>query len=776
VADVYVTLNGKSGPPPGGVDQLPPPPRLRPGRFGEVERGRRGAPPQIATPRIDGYEVLRELGRGGMGVVYLARQAGLDRLVAVKVMRWPHAGIEDVLRFRSEATAAARLQHPNIVQIHEVGEQDGQPFFVLEYVGGGSLARRLGGTPLAPREAAQVVETVARAVHYAHERGIIHRDLKPSNLLLTESKEDASGGSSPWPAVKIADFGLAKHVVDADTSAAGLTASGAVLGTPSYMAPEQALGRGREITPATDVYALGAILYETLTGGPPFRAATSLETMQQVLTHEPVPPARLQPQASGDVETICLKCLRKERSGRYATALDLAEDLRRYLAGEPIRARRARPVERLWRLGRRNPKVAVLVAALVAVFIGGFIGVFAQWRRAERQQLETAKNYALARKVVSDYFAALGDDPLLDHPGSLPLRRDMLQTAMTHFEDLRRQGDDDPELLANLGRACYCLGQLEFHAGAVKESQRSYERAVALQEELAGAQPESVSLQSDLARTYEALGRSLYQTTAFSAAHEILERSMAIRRRLYDADPGDPDRRHEMALSLMRFGDVHRAAYSYALERRSPDAARLGERSAAEGVPLLREARDRLQALVAEHPEKIAYQSSLGGTFNNIGLTFSLLGRHEEALTAFQSAIDRHAPIFSNARHAARYRYSMSVHYFNLGRYALVPLDRPAEAAEAARAARKVNPQDPENLTRAARVLALAATMLADDDQELSRRCADEAMDALTDAVRNGLPSGKFLSHKDLLAALESREDFIKLRAEYMAAKAPASN
>jgi serine/threonine protein kinase len=761
VAEVHVAMNVSSCPPPGGVDQLPPPPRrLRSGLFEEREGGKRAAAPQLPAPRIAGYEVLRELGRGGMGVVYLARQAGLDRLVAVKVMRWPHAGIEDVLRFRTEAAAAARLQHPNIVQIHEVGQQDGQPFLVLEYVGGGCLAQRMAGTPLAPPVAAQLVETLARAVHYAHERGIIHRDLKPSNVLLADGNEDASGGSAPWPAVKVTDFGLAKHVAAPDVSAAGLTATGAVLGTPSYMAPEQALGRVHEITPATDVYALGAILYETLTGRPPFRAATPLETMQQVLAHEPVPPGRLQPQAAGDLETICLKCLRKEPPGRYATALDMADDLRRHVAGEPIRARRAGPVERLWRWGRRNPKVAALVAALVAVFLSGFAGVFAQWRRAERQQAETAKNYALARKIVSDYFATLGDDPLLDHPGALLLRRDLLQTALTHFQDLRDQGDHDPELLVNLARACYCLGQLRFYAGAPKEARQSYEQAVALQEGLVRALPESVSLHRDLARTYEALGQIRYQSNEFAAAHEILDRSLAIRRRLLDADPADPNLHHDVALSLMRIGHAHHAANFWGRQR--PDAARLKERSATEGIPLMQDARDRLTALVAEYPDNIAYQVSLGGTLNNLGLALDSLDRHEEALAAFRAAIERQTPLFANARHAARYRHLLSVLHFNLGRYALLPLGRPAEAAAAARAARKVNPQDPENLWRAARVLALAAAKLPPEDEELRRRCADEAMEALADAVHYGLVPGR--PFNDLAPALRSREDYQKLR------------
>ena len=238
-------------------------------------------PPATNQHAIAGFEILGELGRGGMGVVYKARQIELKRLVALKmILAGSHAGHAQLARFRAEAEAVARLQHPNIVQIYEIGEQDGLPYFALEYMDGGSLDS-LGGTPLPPRQAAQLLETLARAIHYAHERGIIHRDLKPGNVLLTA---DAI-------VPKITDFGLAKQV----ESDAGQTKSGAVMGTPSYMAPEQAEGRIKEIGPRTDVYALGAILYELLTGRPPFRGASAVDTLLEVTTQDPLPPSRLQP-------------------------------------------------------------------------------------------------------------------------------------------------------------------------------------------------------------------------------------------------------------------------------------------------------------------------------------------------------------------------------------------------------------------------------------------------------------------------------------------------
>ena len=280
---------------------------------------------RAGLPAIAGYEILRELGQGGMGVVYQARQVGLNRFAVLKMIRaGAYASLAERDRFRAEAETVARLQHPNIVQIYEVGATDGQPYLALEFVDGGSLAQQLNGAPLPARQAAELVMTLARAVHAAHQRGIIHRDLKPANVLL---------GRDGTP--KIADFGLAKRL----DNALSQTQTGAILGTPSYMAPEQAEGKNRAVGPATDVYALGAILYECLTGRPPFLGTTLLETLEQVRSQDLVPPSYLLPKVPRDLETICLRCLQKESSQRYVTAAALAEDLTRYLNDEPISVR-----------------------------------------------------------------------------------------------------------------------------------------------------------------------------------------------------------------------------------------------------------------------------------------------------------------------------------------------------------------------------------------------------------------------------------------------------
>jgi serine/threonine-protein kinase len=317
-------------------------------------------PRDAPAPRIPGYELETVLGRGGMGIVYLARHLRLNRLVALKtLLSGMYAGPRELSRFQREAEAVAALRHPNIVQIHDIGDQDGLPYFTMEYLEGGSLAKRLAGTPQPIGQAAGLVATLAEAVHVAHQGGIVHRDLKPANILLT-----ADG--TP----KISDFGLARRLQDS----AGITQSGAPLGTPSYMAPEQAEGQADAIGPAVDIYALGAILYELLTGRPPFRGETPTETTLQVLHQDPVPPARLNPRVPRDLETICLHCLHKHPSRRYATALALAEDLQRFARGDPIAARPVGVPERAVKWMRRHPSQTAMLAVSLLVVVLLVIG------------------------------------------------------------------------------------------------------------------------------------------------------------------------------------------------------------------------------------------------------------------------------------------------------------------------------------------------------------------------------------------------------------------
>ena len=438
------------------------------------------------------YELLQELARGGMGVVYKARQRKLNRVVALKmILAGQLASAADVQRFYTEAEAAAQLDHPGIVRIYEVGEQDGQHFFSMSYVAGGSLAAAVKDGPLPPRQAAALVRKVAEAVAYAHGRGIVHRDLKPANILLDE-------GGQP----QVTDFGLAKRL----TADSQLTGTGQVMGTPSYMPPEQAQGRAQEVGPAADVYALGAILYCLLTGRPPFQSASVMDTLRQVLEQEPVAPRLLNPGVDRDLETICLKCLEKQPGKRYASAQALAEDLRRHAAGESILARPVGSAERLWRWCRRSPRTAAAVAAVALLLL--IVSVGSTWAaltiRQERNQKEVERQAAVAAREEADSARKLAQQNeriaaeqadlalgtvntlifrvqqrLSKDPGMQPLKRDLLQTALEGLQRVANRAGGESWVRWSTEDALLRMGELALQLGNSEEAygyfQRRYE-------------------------------------------------------------------------------------------------------------------------------------------------------------------------------------------------------------------------------------------------------------------------------------------------------------
>ena len=542
-------------------------------------------------PAVPGYEILEVLGRGGMGIVYKARHHRLQRLVALKmILAGAHAGPRELARFRTEAEAVARLQHPNIVQIYEVGEQHRLPYCVLEFVDGGSLARKLAGTPLPPRQAAQLAATLAEAMHAGHQRGIVHRDLKPDNVLLT-----ADG--TP----KVTDFGLAKKL-DAD---ADQTASGAIVGTPSYMAPEQARGRGKEVGPAADVYALGAMLYEALTGRPPFKAATPLETMLQVIHEEPVPPRRFQPAVPAELETICLKCLAKDPAHRYASALALADDLKRFLSGEPIWARRSTVWEQTVKWAKRKPAAAGLVGvsalALLALFgvVLGFTlklqaaltATRGQRDLAEKREKEADKQRAAAEQARAE-AQAVNDF----------LQNDLLRQANSYAQaDRNFTPDPDMKVRTLLDRAAAGIGARFRHqplvAAAIHQAVGDAYQGVgkyvsAIRHLTAARELRTTHLGPDHAytlRTLHSLASAYRDAGRTAEAVRLLEQVRE--QRTQKLGPDHPD----------TLATLHALAVAYG------DAGRLGE-----AIDILEQVRaQRTQKCGPDHPETLVARKNL---------------------------------------------------------------------------------------------------------------------------------------------------------------------
>jgi serine/threonine protein kinase len=362
-------------------------------------------------PIVAGYALLSELGRGGMGVVYKAKHERLKRLVALKMVSMhPQGDSRELMQFQAEAEAVARLHHPNIIQIYEVGEQDGVPYFALEFVTGGTLGNRLDGTLQPIRASVQLIEQIARAVHAAHQRGIVHRDLKPANILLqpappTENWHLAMAGAieanQVYGVPKVTDFGVAKWIDDVEAPGH----PGGLVGTPVYMAPEQAKGSAEEIGPAADIYSLGVILYEMLAGRPPFISSSAVDVLRQHVSDPPTPPRQLRRELPRDLEAICMRCLEKDPRRRYPTAQALADDLRSFLDGEPVRARPPGPVERVWNWSLKNPVPSTLLLTITAILL------FGQWslhrladRMVESSTREGAAQQTELIKVVNSLY------------------------------------------------------------------------------------------------------------------------------------------------------------------------------------------------------------------------------------------------------------------------------------------------------------------------------------------------------------------------------------
>jgi serine/threonine protein kinase len=666
-------------------------------------------------PAVPGYEIVDVQGRGGMGVVYKARQLSLNRLVALKMIRSEEQGsAHELARLQSEAEAVARLQHPNVVQIYEVGVHQGRPFLALEFVEGASLAQQLGGTPLPPDQAAPLAETLARAVHHAHERGIVHRDLKPANILLRRKSEirNPKSETKPKPEIprtetpgaprlglqdsdfefvsdfgfrisdfdpKITDFGLAKRLDDE----AGRTQSGAVLGTPSYMAPEQAQGRARQVGPAADTYALGAILYEMLTGRPPFRGTTPLDTLEQVRSQEPVPPSRLQPSLPRDLETICLKCLAKEPAHRYASAAALAEDLRRFQAGEPLQARPLGICARSLRWARRRPTSAALVAvsagAALLLAAGGVWSNAALRSAAEResQRAEEAQaqrqraegNFQLARAAVDRMLTRVAEGRLAQVPQLEQVRRAVLEDARDFYETFLRAKRTDPDVRHETASAYARLGKIYLFLGRAGDAEEAFGQALAFFEVLTREAPGIPDYRQELAQCHNNLGVLWKDTRRFREAEQAYLQALKLHEALTAEFPTVARHRADLATSHNNLGVLYKNTRRF---RESEQAHR--------------QALTLQEQLAAEAPNTPMWQQDVARSHYNLGSLFWSTGRLPEAATAHQQALARQQKLVADFPGHPGYLQELANTYSNLG--ALQQTRRqPAEAEQSYRQA-----------------------------------------------------------------------------------------
>ena len=612
------------------------------------------SPAQDASElRFDGdltfgdYVILEELGRGGMGVVFKARQESLNRVVALKmILAGSLAGRDAVQRFYAEAEAVAQLDHPNIVPVYEFGEHDSRPFFSMGFVDGAGLDNQLKNGPLAPRDGAQLLRTISAGVEFAHSKGIVHRDLKPANILI-----DSNG------VPRITDFGLAKNTGDDS----GITGTGQVMGTPSFMPPEQAAGQQSEIGPRSDVYSLGAMLYAMLTGRPPFQAASVMETLKQVLESEAVSPRQLNPVVDKDLETICLKCLQKEPDNRYASAAALVEDLDRYLDGRPIIARPISRPAQFVRWCRRNPLGATVAGLVLFLAIAGPTVAYDQYRinnlldaalTAEREALQR-RNEALAQteQAIEDYVSTVKNAELLQDPRFKPLLTTLLRDALSHYESYVRMhlDDQDPETRERVAKAVLEIASINQKSGSMGEAVNGYREGVEL---LAKLQDEAWSHSSAelLAKARLQLAVVLDRTGKVEEGAIQLEKARQEFVLLAETEPDVVQHQRNLADCLHSIG-LH---YQF-----------VG--GAQEAVANCEEARKIREQLGDQSPDSAEAQADLATSHNDLGSLYRQLGNLDESLESHRQALRIRASLVQNNPDDVDLKRQLATSYRNIG-------------------------------------------------------------------------------------------------------------
>lgn len=598
------------------------------------------------------YEVRRELGRGGMGIVYEARQVSLNRPVALKMLR---AGLladaDELRRFKNEAEAAATLDHPGIVPVHEVGEHEGQRYFSMKLVEGGSLVPLLPQYQDDPRAAARLVMEAAEAVAHAHARGILHRDLKPANVLVDDAGHP-----------HVTDFGLAKRVDDVDGEQ---TASGAILGTPAYMSPEQASGRRGSITTATDVYGLGAILYALLTGRAPFGGESVVETLEAVRERAPEPPTRVNAKAPRDLETICLKCLAKEPRRRYATAQAVADDLRAWLESRPIAARRVGVGERAWLWCKRRPAVAALSGATVLAIVGGAgatIAVQARGAADLRRQLDATRvaeaeaNRWLDRamEAIRDYHSGFAADAITGETVPREVRERLLARPLEFYDRLtgelaaKEAPSDRERFLLAQGRFELC--RLLLALGRGEAARREGDGAVAAYASLADDHPEEPAIRDLLARTLNASAAAREQLGDLEGGRVELERALAIGEALLAESPEERNALDSTAHTLMNLGLFYQ---------------KVGDSRAA--AARLTQSVGYLERLVARWPDQVEYVKALASASKNLGVCLSEAGADAGARAPLERAVGDYERLIATGRGGEEAEAALAMARMNLG-------------------------------------------------------------------------------------------------------------